>query len=132
MIGPATTAGPSRVRAPGARAADWPDGGCVGDHGRVRRLLATALLVLGLLLPALAGAGPALAQEGGGTEQTTTSLVPTQDIIPEPNSGREPEEAGDRGGALQTALFIGLVLAIGAGAALVVRQSRQARAQRGF
>ncbi|HEU5082450.1 MAG TPA: hypothetical protein VFU14_03860 [Acidimicrobiales bacterium] len=98
----------------------------------MRRLLATALLVLGLLLPALVGAGPALAQEDGGSEQTTTSLVPTQDIIPEPGSGREPEDAGDRGGALQTALFIGLVLAIGAGAALVVRQSRQARAGRGF
>lgn len=97
----------------------------------MHRLFATALLVLGLLVPALVGAGPALAQDGG-TEQTTTSLVPTQDIIPEPNSGRAPEDAGDRGGALQTALFIGLVVAIGAGGAFVVHQSRQARAERGF
>lgn len=98
----------------------------------MRRLLATVLLVLGLLVPAMAGAGPALAQEDGRTEQTTTSLVPTQDIIPRPNSGREPEDAGDRGGALQTGLFIGLVVVIGAGAAVVVRQSRRARAERGF
>ncbi len=97
----------------------------------MRRLLATALLVLGLLLPVV-GAGPALAQADDGTEQTTTSQVPTQDIIPEPNSGAEPEDAGDRGGALQTALFVGLVLAIAAGATIVIRQSRRARAQRGF
>lgn len=98
----------------------------------MRRLLTTALLVLGLLLPVLVGAGPALAQEDGDTERTTTSLVPTQDIIPEPNSGREPEDAGDRGGALQSVLFAAIVVGVAGGAFLLVRQSRRTRAQRGF
>lgn len=100
--------------------------------GAVRRLLAIAVLALGLLLAAVAVPGAALAQSDDGTTSTTTSLVPTQDIIPEPNSGAEPQDAGDRGGALQTVLFFGLIVAIGVGAATVVRQSRRARAERGF
>jgi hypothetical protein len=54
--------------------------------------------------------------------------VPTQDIVPEPNSGHEPSEAGDRGGALQLLVF-GLVVAMLGGATWhLVRQARRARA----
>lgn len=97
----------------------------------MRRLLAIAVLVLGLLVLAPA---PGSAQSDDGAQQTTTTTepVPGGNIIPEPNSGSEPEDAGDRGGALQTALFIGMVGAIVIMGYLVVRQSRRARAERGF
>lgn len=96
----------------------------------VRRLLATLALVSVLALGALAGtAVPAAAQ---ADEQVTTTAPQGGDIIPQPNSGSEPEDAGDRGGALQTALFIGLVGAIVVVGAVIVRQSRAARAERGF
>lgn len=97
----------------------------------MRRLLATVVLVTVLALGALAGAAvPAGAQEDGG--ETTTTAVRGGDIIPEPNSGSEPEDAGDRGGGLQTALFIGIVGGIAVMGAVIVRQSRKARAERGF
>jgi len=100
--------------------------------GAMRRPLPTALLALvvavALALPASV-VHPAVA---GAQDTTTTSAVPTGDIIPEPGSGQEPDDAGDRGGALQTALFVGLVLAVCGGGAIIVRQSRRARAERGF
>jgi hypothetical protein len=55
--------------------------------------------------------------------------VPTQNIVPEPNSGTEPTEAGDRGGVLQLLLPALIVLALAGGGAHLVRQSRRARAQ---
>jgi hypothetical protein len=97
----------------------------------VRRLLATLALVSVLALGGLAGtAATASAQTDG--QVTTTTAPQGGDIIPQPNSGAEPEDAGDRGGALQTALFIGLVGAIVVVGAVIVRQSRKARAERGF
>jgi len=100
--------------------------------GAMRRPLVTALLALvlavALALPAAVVApGVASAQE-----TTTTSAVPTRDIIPRPGEGRAPDDAGDRGGALQTVLFVGLVVAVAGGGALLVRQSRRARAERGY
>jgi hypothetical protein len=83
------------------------------------RLAALALVVLALTAP------PAAAQEPG----TTTSLpqVPTQEIVPQPNTGTAPEDAGDRGGALQLTLLGLVVVAIGGAVVVVVRQSRRAR-----
>jgi hypothetical protein len=92
----------------------------------VRRLLASLLLALASLL------GPLGAPVAAADDPTTTTAVRGGDIIPDPNSGVEPEDAGDRGGALQTALFAGIVVVVvGIGAGLVV-QSRRARAERGF
>jgi len=45
-------------------------------------------------------------------------------IVPKPNSGKAPEEAGDRGGALQLMLPALLVVAIGGGTWHLVRQAR--------
>lgn len=97
----------------------------------MRRLLATTVLVVGLLVLVPT---PGVAQSDDDAQQTTTTTEPASggNIIPEPNSGSEPDDAGDRGGALQTALFVGIVVAIAGGVALVVRQSRQARAERGY
>lgn len=94
--------------------------------GMSRRLV----LVL-VVLVALFAAVPAIAQEEDGPS-TTLGVEESPGIIPEPNQGSEPEDAGDRGGALQTLLFVLIVggtLGIGL---VVVRQSRRARAERGF
>jgi hypothetical protein len=109
---------------------DWPLDRPVGDDGTVRRLLATIAFVA-VLAPGSLVAGSPVA--GARTdEQVTTSVPESDDIIPKPNSGTEPEDAGDRGGALQTVLFIGIVGGVLLMAAIVFRQSRKARAERGF
>lgn len=104
----------------------------------IRFVIATVIvLALGLTL----GWAPALASEHPSAgDDVTPSSVPTtlgQDpegggMIPEPNSGRAPEDAGDRGGALQTALFFGILGGIGMIAFFIVRESRRVRADRGF
>jgi uncharacterized protein HemX len=89
----------------------------------VRARLAAA--VVGPLLAVVTLVGPAVlpagAQEGD---------VPTQDIIPEPDSGKAPEEAGDRGGGLQLAVFGLVVAALAGGGGYVALQSRRARQAR--
>jgi uncharacterized protein HemX len=98
----------------------------------VRRVvLAVAVLFAAgaMALPAGAQVSPPGEVDAASTTQspTTTDQVPTNDIVPQPNSGAPPEEAGDRGGALQLGL-LGLVVAVIAGAVLLlVRQSRRAR-----
>jgi hypothetical protein len=86
-------------------------------------LVAGLLLALVLLAPAPAASG----QEGGDGTTTSTVPVPVDEIIPQPNSGAEPTEAGDRGGALQLAVLVAIVVGVGVIVALVVRESRRAR-----
>jgi hypothetical protein len=113
---------------------------------------ATALLAA--TVPAVAGAGPhRSAGPGGGAATVAASQqdpdapaddgtgasaddqvdeglgepVPADDIIPLPNSGREPTDAGDRGGALQVAVLVVMVAAVGGATAVVVRESRRNR-----
>ena len=75
----------------------------------------------------LLGPGPIA---GAQEPSTSTTGVPAPDIVPEPNSGAEPTEAGDRGGALQL-LVLGLVVVAVAGAVThLVRQSRASRTPR--
>jgi hypothetical protein len=89
-----------------------------------------AVLFAGLLaglLAVVALGGPAAAQDTGGNKPD----VPVQHMIPRPDSGQKPEDAGDRGGALQLAL-LGLVCVVLVGGTLhVVRLSRRARAEQG-
>jgi hypothetical protein len=89
----------------------------------IRRTMATVLLAIVLL----AGSTmvPAAAQDPGTS--ATAGQVPTQDIVPTPNSGDEPDDAGDRGGALQLAVLALLVLGIAGAVVVVVRQSRRTR-----
>ncbi|MBN2624618.1 MAG: hypothetical protein JXA83_14665 [Acidimicrobiales bacterium] len=82
----------------------------------------------------VAGSGPvqepdAPADDGTGGSADEVGEEPLQgdDIIPKPNSGRHPAEAGDRGGALQV-LVLGLIVAgVGGIAAMVMRESRRNR-----
>ena len=80
---------------------------------RARLGLAALLLAL---VSVLALASPAAAQDDPGGH-----------IIPRPNSGEAPHEAGDRGGALQLLILGLVVVAIGGGIALVVRESRRSK-----
>ena len=87
------------------------------------RFLALVLLALSVLLAPASAA----AQDSESTT-TTVASVPDQDIVPKPNTGEAPHDAGDRGGALQLAVLGLVALAIGGTIAVVVRQSRRARA----
>ena len=88
---------------------------------RVRRPVAVVLagglaLVLVLFAPA-----------GVAAQEPPPSGVPTPHIIPRPNSGHAPTEAGDRGGALQLAVLGLVVVGIGGAVLHLVRQSRRSR-----
>jgi len=93
-----------------------------------RRPAFVAALVLVVLL-SLAPAPAAYGQEGGDGTTTSTSVVPLPPGggIPLPNSGRAPTEAGDRGGALQLAVFVGILAGVGVIGGLAWRESRKAR-----
>jgi hypothetical protein len=80
-----------------------------------------------LAVLALTGTSTASAQEDPGTTTTSVSRAdPNSDIIPEPDSGQAPEEAGDRGGVLQLGLLAVILVAVGAIVVLVTRESRRA------
>jgi hypothetical protein len=124
-------------------------------HRRLRLVLLGLVLAATALFasPAVAGGAPqpgatthvgvepaALAQQpdapaddgtGGSADESEVSPGPGpaqgDDIIPKPNSGREPEEAGDRGGALQLLVFGLIVAGIGGIVAMIVRESRRNR-----
>jgi hypothetical protein len=65
-----------------------------------------------------------------GDPSTDDAPVPGQDMIPEPNSGRAPTDAGDRGGALQALVLLSIAIGVGGIAVLAVRESRRAQARR--
>jgi hypothetical protein len=65
-----------------------------------------------------------------GDPSTDDAPVPEQDMIPEPNSGRAPTDAGDRGGALQALVLLSIAIGVGGIAVLAVRESRRAQARR--
>ena len=127
---------------------------------RPRPLVALATLVLAVLAllvaPAAAGATPrpvtipgggaavalpgqqpdAPADDGtGGSAESDAEgepevPLPDDGIIPMPNSGNEPTEAGDRGGALQVLIFVLIVAGVGGIVAMIVREGRRNRAAR--
>jgi hypothetical protein len=89
---------------------------------------AAAFLFVAVLALVAGGSSPAGAGDGGDAGQgndPTTSLVlgdPDEGIIPRPNSGHEPTEAGDRGGALQFAVLGLIVVGVGFVGVKVFRQ----------
>jgi hypothetical protein len=107
---------------------------------RRRSLVVTISLVLMLVAllaaPARAGAvamAPAQepdapADDGTGDSADDGQPVEGADIIPEPNTGQQPQEAGDRGGVLQILVFVLIVAGVGGIVAMFVRESRRRRA----
>jgi hypothetical protein len=98
--------------------------------------VAVAALVVLLATQAVTVARPhaASAEEAPGTSVTdpddqVDEPVEGDDIIPLPNSGREPTEAGDRGGALQVLVFVLIVGGVGSIVGLAVRDARRSRAR---
>ena len=92
----------------------------------VRRLLVFALV------PLVAVTLAATAASGGPVQEqpTTSEGTPVdQDLIPDPDEGRAPDEAGDRGGALQYVVLGLMAVAIGGGIYAMVRESRRKRAE---
>lgn len=82
------------------------------------RVIAAVLLIALVLSMGVA----AMAQEAPDS--------PVGEIIPEPNSGAEPEEAGDRGGALQLGLLGLIAVAVTGMAVHVSRRAKVAGEQR--
>lgn len=72
----------------------------------------------------------AAAPSAGEPPSTTVPRDADERMIPRPNSGEEPTEAGDRGGALQLAVFGGIVVGVALILTLVVRESRRNLARR--
>lgn len=89
-----------------------------------------ALTLFAAVVTALALGAPVAAAQDPTSSSTTIGAAP-QDIVPEPNSGTAPSEAGDRGGALQLGLLALMALVIGGAVSGLVRQSRQARSAKG-
>jgi hypothetical protein len=87
------------------------------------RTTARVVLLALVLIVGLFAAAPVV----GAQEPPSTGMT-TQDIIPKPNTGHAPTEAGDRGGALQLLLPAIMVAGIAGGVLHLRRQSRRARA----
>ena len=92
--------------------------------------VAVVMVALVAAFGALGSAAPVAAQPG-----ETTSTLPTDNremgnILPKPNRGMEPQDAGDPGGWLQTSLFFLICGAIVVIVGLVWWSSRRARARR--
>ncbi len=68
-----------------------------------------------------------LAPSNARAQDTPPTGMTTPHIIPRPNSGHAPTEAGDRGGALQLGLLGLLVVSVSGAVVHLVRQSRRAR-----
>jgi hypothetical protein len=96
---------------------------------------AVAALTAAVTLSLVAAWAPAaFAEDAPGTtgphpEQQLDEPLEGDDIIPLPNSGREPTEAGDRGGALQVLVFVLILGGVAAIAGLAVRDVRRHRAR---
>jgi hypothetical protein len=101
------------------------------QHPSRRRRLASAT-VAGALFVGLLGAGQGVASAQSATTPappapTSTAPVrlPSPDIIPAPNSGHAPRDAGERGGSQQTLLFALVCLGLATLAGLIWRDSRR-------
>lgn len=107
-------------------------------------LLCAALALLATPVHAWATPGPATvagqepdapADDGTGdsaddeddSDENPQPGAPDQNIIPRPNSGQEPADAGDRGGALQILVFVAIVAGVGTLVVLATRDVRRGR-----
>ena len=87
-------------------------------------------LVAVLLAVAIGLAAPVRAAAQSRDEPPPTAEVPVGDIVPKPNSGEEPRDPGDRGGALQLTVLGLFVGAVAIGTWRLVVRIRRADAER--
>lgn len=97
------------------------------------RVVVVALAVLVAMIVATALVASVI-DDGKPADPPVTAegeeLYSSPAIIPKPNSGEAPDEAGDRGGWAQLALLGMIVLALGGIGFAVARGSRRSRANR--
>lgn len=100
----------------------------VSTLGSVRRTLVVAPFSLLLFVPAVTAGTAGTAAEDVSTSTTVAYGYDLENdpencinFLPRPNCGREPQQAGDRGGALQYALLAVVLAALGTIGAVVVR-----------
>ena len=87
------------------------------------------IAVAAVLVAVVVGLVPAPTASAG--EAPTTGEAPeAPSIIPRPNRGAEPDDPGDRGGALQALVFGAIVVGVVGIGALIVRESRRSRQDR--
>ncbi len=77
-------------------------------------------------------ASASVAQTGDLDSTTTSVISEIPHSIQRPNTGTPPTDPGDRGGWLQGAIFFIISAGVVLIGFLVVRESRKARARRGF
>jgi hypothetical protein len=103
-----------------------------------RSRAAAAVTAFGLVLGlSLMGAVPASAQEVGETDTSAQSTgsssggvdeaSATPDIVLRPDSGANPDDPGDRGGAYQGALFLAILAGVGGVGLFAWRDARRHR-----
>ena len=88
-------------------------------------------LIVALTMVATTMLAPSFSVHAQTAATTTTTVATTDDgqagqtksVIPKPNSGSAPKQAGDRGGALQLGLFGVLVLALAFIGAVIIRST---------
>ncbi len=117
-----------------------PHGSLARRRGHFAAVLSVAGFVLAVSWSVLwsAEAGASIVQDDPAPTTSvapeTTSTLPSGgelgNIVPKPNSGREPETPGDPGGWQQVALFFLVCFAIAAMGSFVWWRSRVARARR--
>lgn len=93
-------------------------------------VLAASLTLAALTLLPLLAAGTAGAQAGATTSTFPVDNREFGDIVPQPNTGVAPQDAGDPGGWLQVSLFYLMCAAVLAIVGLVWWSSRRARRRR--
>ena len=96
-------------------------------------MISLVRIVAAVLVTVAAGLVPAATVAAGDTSTSapsTTEAPEPPEIIPAPNRGVEPDDAGDRGGGLQSAVFGLIVVGLVGMGALVVRESRRAQSRK--
>ena len=94
------------------------------SRARLVLLVAAVLFVLGM--------APARASARQDDTTTTSVVAEIPHSIQRPNTGTPPTDPGDRGGWLQGAIFFIICAGVVVIGILVIRESRKARARRGY
>ena len=90
-----------------------------------RRVTLVSMLLVGVVIVLTTLVAPSAVGAQDTDEETPQVSIPG--IIPEPNSGREPEVEGDPGTLSQYLVMVGIVAGIGLIVVLIARESRSKR-----
>lgn len=105
-----------------------------GSHSERRAFVVAGAVLFGVI--AVLGVVATFTMDGGGPRPASTSPIAGDrdaggQAIPRPGEGKAPEDAGDRGGAVQLALAGGLFAVVLGGGAWVAWSGRRGSRGRG-